>query len=449
MKDLIKKGFEFARKNPAILYSLLLIVAVTSVIFFNTYYSLKKFEENTDALLQNKAVLAEDIFHSLVVDFFDNQELLQKKIEEIKSKDSEIKEVAILIPAENGEKFTVSASTNKEDIGKEVEGRANFIAWHEDNGIAFLDSDGTERFWNISKVIKNDKGEKLGITVFCLSLAGNDKFIEETIRRVYLVAILSLLIILLFIANHARLFKYALKIAKLEEVDKMKDDFVSMASHELKTPLTAIRGYADLIQGEFKKENSLNREETSRYLKNISSSAKRLDELVTDILEVSKIEQNRLPMQTQEVSTLSQIVEDIVEEMKINAQKKGLELEYAKKEMPPVLADPERIKQILVNLIGNAVKYTSKGKVKIRTEERGPSINITVADTGMGISMENMKSLFSKFYRIRTKETANITGTGLGLWISRELALKMEGDLTAESIEGVGSHFTLKLKKAK
>lgn len=449
MKILIKKGFEFARKNPTIFYSLLLIVAVTSVIFFNTYYSLEKFEKNTDALLQNKAVLAEDIFHSLAADFFDNQELLQKKIEEIKSKDSEIKEITILIPAENKEKFTISASTSKDNIGKEAENRVNFIAWHEDSGIAFLDSDGKERFWNISKVVKNDNGEKLGITVFILSLAENDKFIEETIGRVYLVAILSLLIILLLIANHARLFKYALKLAKLEEVDKMKDDFVSMASHELKTPLTAIRGYADLINGELERKDGLDKGAASRYLKNISSSAERLDDLVTDILEVSKIEQNRLPIEAREVGELPRIMEEIAEEMKINAQNKGLQLEYARKKIPPVLADPERIKQILINLVGNAIKYTPKGKVEIQAKEKGNYVLITVADTGMGISLENMKNLFSKFYRIRTKETANIAGTGLGLWISKELALKMEGDLTAESIEGVGSHFTLKLKKAK
>ena len=112
------------------------------------------------------------------------------------------------------------------------------------------------------------------------------------------------------------------------------------------------------------------------------------------------------------------------------------------------MADPDRVKQILVNVLSNAVKYTPKGTVEVTVTDERDTVSVTVADSGLGISAEDMEHLFSKFYRVRNAETERISGTGLGLWIAREIARKMGGDLTAESIHGVGSHFTLHLKKA-
>jgi len=106
------------------------------------------------------------------------------------------------------------------------------------------------------------------------------------------------------------------------------------------------------------------------------------------------------------------------------------------------------LKQILINLVGNAVKYTLKGSVTLSVkEESDGNLLVIVADTGLGISPEGIDHLFAKFYRVKTDETSKISGTGLGLWISREIARQMKGDITVESIEGVGSHFNLHLKK--
>jgi signal transduction histidine kinase len=134
--------------------------------------------------------------------------------------------------------------------------------------------------------------------------------------------------------------------------------------------------------------------------------------------------------------------------MRAVADKKGLELKNSLTPVAAASADPERVKQIIMNLVSNAIKYTAKGTVEIMGKEDAKFIYITVVDTGFGISSDNMKNLFSKFYRVKTADTEKIAGTGLGLWISREIARKMEGDIEVESIEGVGSHFTLKLKKA-
>ena len=121
-----------------------------------------------------------------------------------------------------------------------------------------------------------------------------------------------------------------------------------------------------------------------------------------------------------------------------------LDIETAK-----IYADSERTKEILINLIGNALKYTAQGSVSVSGKIKDNSYLITVADTGFGISAEDQKRLFQKFSRIQNRKTQMITGTGLGLWITFELARRMNGAITVESIEGVGSHFTLHLPLAK
>jgi signal transduction histidine kinase len=286
------------------------------------------------------------------------------------------------------------------------------------------------------------------ILLLKLSLAENDALVQKTIFQVYLLSIGAMLIVLLLVFNHIRLFAFEVKAKKLEEIDKMKDDFISMASHELKSPLTAIRGYVELLADITKEEGAKTGKEAQqqKYLTNIDISVNRLRTLVEDLLDVSRIEQNRIPFEYREID-LAELVHAIAEEMKILANEKGLEMKESVAPLSKISVDPERLKQIVVNLISNAIKYTPKGTVEIQIKEDEKNVFLIVADTGLGISAENMKKLFSKFYRVETEHTMGISGTGLGLWIAREIAQKMGGDLKVESIEGVGSHFTLSLKK--
>ncbi|HBP00749.1 MAG: PAS/PAC sensor hybrid histidine kinase [Candidatus Moranbacteria bacterium GW2011_GWE1_49_15] len=446
ISNLIKRGVDFTKKNPTILYSLVLIVAVTAIIFFNSYYSLRKFESSTDKLLQSKALLAGNVLKTFGSDLVDERENLQAKIDAIKEQDSEIKDIAILKPGEEGGAFSVVASTAGSD-NVESQSTLYAILWSEGEAIAFLDHDEQGRFWNVGDVIRDMDGKKTGIALFRLSLSEHDRFVQSIIDRVYFVALASLVVVLLLVVNHARLFKYELKATKLEEIDKMKDDFISMASHELKSPLTAIRGYIGLLNDNLQgKPDSDEAKNQRRYLENMDISATRLRDLVEDLLEVSKLEQNRLPIRPEDMD-LTAIVQGSVNEMGVSAQQKKLQLVNGVKKNLRVSADPERVKQILVNLLSNAIKYTPEGKVEIKSKQDDKFVYVTVADTGLGMSAENMKKLFSKFYRVKSEETSKISGTGLGLWISKEIALKMGGDLTVESIEGVGSHFTLKLRK--
>ncbi|HBU11133.1 MAG: Two-component sensor histidine kinase [Candidatus Moranbacteria bacterium GW2011_GWC2_37_73] len=461
MKELIKRGIIFVKNNPTIISSLLLIFVVIGALFLNSYFILARFQENSDKILRAKAVLAEDIISVVAKQHFENLSqdsiLLEEKIIDIQENDPEIAEIAVYMPTATDNvykpfilaKNVLLNETEKVEVEKITQNAIKFSLSVED-AFAYISSSGGNRYWNVVKTVRAKDGTAKAVLRLKLSLVENDRLVGKIILQVYILSVGAMLVVLLLVLNHIRLFAFELKAKKLEEIDQMKDDFISMASHELKSPLTAISGYSELLEDTLEIRENLpdNKVHQKKYLKNINISVNRLKELVEDLLDVSRIEQNRLPIDLKEID-LSTIVLELADEMSVLANEKGLELKKSVPEICNVLADPERLKQIIVNLLSNAIKYTPAGSVEIQIKEDEKTVFLTVADTGLGISAEDMKNLFSKFYRVKTQFTNGISGTGLGLWIAREIAQKMGGDLKVESIEGVGSHFTLSLKKAK
>lgn len=457
MKKFLKRGIEFVSKNPTIISSLILIFVVVSAIFLNSFFTLNKFQENLDTTLRTKAVLAENVLGIAADKYFsdikNNAPELETKINAIRQQSSEVSEITIYVFSDEKKDFVPLISTEHNENNPTssetdlVAQNARKFAGSVNDAFAYVSNFEGERFWNVVKALRLPDGNVAGILSMKFSLAKSDELVRETILRVYALSVGAVIVVLLLMLNHIRLFTFEIKAKKLEEIDKMKDDFISMASHELKSPLTAISGYTDLlvdtISCESEKAVAL---QQRKYLDNINISVDRLKTLVEDLLVVSRIEQNRLPVECVNMNATN-IAGQIIDEMKVTSDQKGLLLKKSLSEVSNVLADPERVKQIMVNLLSNAIKYTEKGTVEIISKEDAEAVYITVADTGMGISAENMQQLFSKFYRVKNSQTMQISGTGLGLWIAREIAQKMGGNLTVESIEGVGSHFTLKLKK--
>lgn len=447
MNRVASEYFQSLRKNPVVLYSVFLVVSVTLAIFGNTYYSIQKFEESTNSLLLNKASLIEKTIAVFSEEHLSDPEMLREKMNRLKGEEKDIAIIAIATRSQEGEGFVQWVSTDEAEEGKEVNSVGHVIAWESSDGSAFLSSDQGERFWNVIRRIEDKDGKRLGLVSVRLSLAENDAFIQRTIVRVYTVTVIALLFVLLLLLNHLRFSRYAIRANKLEEVDRMKDDFISMASHELRSPITILRGYVDLIgDGMRTKLPSETLAEERKYLAHMESTLGRLGTLVEDLLEVSRLEQNRVPFQITSFDLL-EVVRPMARDYALQAKEKGLELALHEEVSPKVSADIERTKQILANLLSNAIKYTKQGKIDIFFKEEHDRVVVTVADTGLGISPEGMGRLFGKFARIRTSENEKIAGTGLGLWIAREMARKMEGDIMAESIQGVGSHFSLYLKR--
>ncbi|MBU4298486.1 hypothetical protein KJ636_00355 [Patescibacteria group bacterium] len=440
MLKFFKRGFVFTKENPKILYSLFLIILIPFAIFYNTSFSMRAFQKNIDFALQSNALLAESILGNFISELVLKPEILAEKIKKVSNENPEINKIWIAVS--EGEKFKIIASKNKEEIGIEIKGRVVNLAWSENQALAYQSSENGKRFWEVVKPIQDAEGKKIGIIGIAISLSQTDDLVRKTVFKSYLIATIAIILALFLIIHHTQLFGYVTLSKQLQKLDKMKDDFIRMAIHEIQSPIVNLRNYTQALKEEMgDRLSDIQRE----YVSRIVTSATRLTSLISDMLEVSRIEQGRTSLVAEKVSP-RETIKEVVAELRQKAEDKGLKIVF--EDAPDIFfisANSNRLKETFYNLIDNAIKYTIKGKVgvKIKIDQSRRKCYISVEDTGLGISAEAQKQLFEKFYRVKTKETADISGTGLGLWISKALTEKMGGEIFIESIEGTGSRFTI------
>jgi len=231
-------------------------------------------------------------------------------------------------------------------------------------------------------------------------------------------------------------------LEQAQSADRLKSAFLATMSHELRTPLNSIIGFTSiLLQG---MAGPLN-DEQNKQLSMIQNSARHLLALINDVLDISKIEAG-------EIETFSapfdmrRLIEEVMQTVMQNAQKKGLTLHASiAPSVGTVVSDQRRVKQILLNLVNNAVKFTERGEVRIDCRIDGGAVVTSVHDTGIGIHPKDMEKLFKPFQQIDSGLTRNHEGTGLGLAICKRLVEKLGGNVTVESEPGRGSTFTFTL----
>ncbi len=231
-------------------------------------------------------------------------------------------------------------------------------------------------------------------------------------------------------------------ITKENELAHLKDEFVSIASHELRTPMTAIKGLISMIfEGDYGPLN----DNLKEPLTDVAHSTERLINLVNDMLNVSRIEAGRVKINLSNFQVKSAI-DEIVNVLQPIAKDKNIYLKAENIDSFSVQSDNDKLRQILNNIIGNSLKFTDKGGITVTEKQSNDLLNIYVTDTGMGISKEDQNKLFGKFQQISTQQAGRPVGTGLGLYVSRELARKMGGDMWIERSEmGKGSVFAFSI----
>ena len=229
---------------------------------------------------------------------------------------------------------------------------------------------------------------------------------------------------------------------RLQEIDRLKSVFLASMSHELRTPLNSIIGFTGVIlRGMSGEVNERQREQLTVVKKN----ANHLLSLINDILDISKIEAGKVDLSLEEFS-LDDVAGEVVETLSPTANEKGLELLTEVPEGITLFSDKRRVKQVLVNLVSNAVKFTDQGSVKITTRvPEDDDLEIRVIDMGIGIKTEDMKKLFLPFQQIDVSLMKKHEGTGLGLHLAKRLATLLGGDISAKSEYGTGSEFTFTL----
>jgi len=226
---------------------------------------------------------------------------------------------------------------------------------------------------------------------------------------------------------------------EIEQLSKLRSEFVSIVSHEFRTPLTGIQGFSEMIRDE-----NLTLPEIREYAGDINKDSRRLARLITDMLDLDRMESGRMTLNSEPVD-LNRIVAETAAQFRLRSADHPIELRLDAG-LQSLLGDSDRLTQVVTNLISNAIKYSpSGGAVELRTERAGTTATLTVTDHGMGIPTEQLEKIFERYSRVETAETRGIQGIGLGLPIVRQIVLLSRGKVWATSESGQGSVFHVQL----
>jgi signal transduction histidine kinase len=243
--------------------------------------------------------------------------------------------------------------------------------------------------------------------------------------------------------NELRLLQDRLAVANedLKKLNKMKSLFLSMAAHDLRSPLSAISGYADLLLDGEIEELTIQQQE---FLSIIRAQANRMSRLTFDLLNLDQIERGQLQV-TPVTCDVRELIQEVISVSRIEAEIRGITLHCTILDTPlPIWAEPDRVLQILYNLLGNALKYTrSGGVVSINATEEKDEVRLEFIDSGPGMTSEQLGNLFRLYYRTEDARRSQIQGTGLGLFIVKSLVEAHKGRIAVESTLNIGTTFTV------
>ncbi|MFZ3100204.1 MAG: HAMP domain-containing sensor histidine kinase [Minisyncoccales bacterium] len=451
MKRYFQNTFVFVRENPAILFSLALIVVIPLALYFYVSFTVRSFEDAAINEIEAHDFTVSDTLLAMVERDFPakdaaNPEALQKTIDRIVANNTRLKNIRVIV--KDGRDYKTIAAQNRDQVGMSVDvtpslNGESLIAYSWVNASEDVSSEieiAGEKLRRVIKVFVGEDGEVYALAAADFSINRTLDMIAGGVYQSYLIMGVIMILSLFLIVQHARLFSYVGLSKDLQQKNTAKDNFIRMATHELRAPVTVLTGYTDLLKEDLAGTVDADQQ---KYIDRMVLSVKNLSDLMADILEVSHLEQGRTDFEP-EIVAPDIVVKEIVDGLAAKAEQKGLKLSFdAKGFSHKIRVNPVCFKRIVTNLVENSIKYTPAGKVAVTVAAQTAKKRcaITIQDTGFGISAEGQAHLFEQFYRVKTQENAEIPGTGLGLWMSREMARKMGGDIMLESIEKMGSKF--------
>jgi two-component system phosphate regulon sensor histidine kinase PhoR len=232
-------------------------------------------------------------------------------------------------------------------------------------------------------------------------------------------------------------------VSELRRLERIRREFVANASHELKTPLTAIRGLAETLLA-----GSVPPDQARSQLEVIVRNAERLESLISDMMELSRIESRRVALQRSEVD-VARLARALLTDLEPRLSARALTAEVRDTDAAPAWADRRAVEQVISNLLDNAAKYTDPGgRIHVEIGARADAVQVAVSDTGIGIPPEDQARIFERFYRVDESRSRALGGTGLGLSIVKHLVQSMGGEIRLESEAGVGTTFRFTLPRA-
>ncbi len=438
-----KKLQETRQRNTRNLYIGLLVLIVVIAIFIYSRYRVKR-RANVKLRQQSKEILSQK-------EKLDKQrELLDKTIVELEKSNSELEKLSIV--ARETDNAIIIAGP-----GGEIEWiNQGFTRMYGYNLEEYINTKGktlseAHSDFDIKNKIQTSMANKKAVVYDTLHMVkdGGVKWVQTTLTPIIdKNNELSKLIAIETDITKVKKAEEEVRSAKqAEAINRSKTEFLANMSHEIRTPLNAIIGFAKLLSAEKLSEKGKD------FIKTIQSNGNILLTLINDILDLSKMEADQLQIVKEPVN-LGQIFNEVMNIFSLKAREKNLEIKLDIKDGLPgkIMLDEKRIRQILVNLVGNAIKFTEKGYVKInadynKTEEQPKAIDLifSVEDSGIGIEQEQQEAIFEAFRQKSGSSIRKYSGTGLGLTITKRFLSAMGGTITLSSKRGEGTKFTVRI----
>jgi len=293
------------------------------------------------------------------------------------------------------------------------------------------------KLWQCPQFLFLIMGLLIVITAVVSYLIGTKYLVDPRIVALIVLIITSFLFVLAFIIVHS--------FEKLAQANRIKAEFVGIVSHQLRSPLSNLKWVTTLLLDE-----SISKEEKTEYINLVKENTEKMMNLISDLLIVSKIQENQIIFDKKEIS-LEKITEEAISSLSSLAKASNVEINLeVKNNLPKIKTDPDRIKAAIDNLLSNAVKYSNGGgEINIKISKKHNKIKLKIIDNGIGIPEEDQEHIFKKFFRCKNAFKYQTQGTGLGLFIARAIIEKAGGKLNFKSRKEKGSifWFTLPIKK--
>jgi len=436
----VEKAALYVKNHPQILFALVLLIVIPLLFLYTGQQFLAVGKANQDRLQKDRVGLMHDTLSSLLYATNFDIEIAERELRRISSLNPDI--IDYKIAKKEGTEIITVVALDTDAVGTaEVDDDLyKNASLRTDESIIFAFSNSNERIWSTYRALEDENGSMYFIFTQ-LSLRQIDALFASREHSAYfsLVFLYAFMIALAF--WHIKLTDYRYLYIKAQKVNETKDLFTNMIAHELRAPLTAILGYGSMIS-----QKTANQDE-KKYSERIVDSANRLLSVVNDLLEVARLQSGKVSIVLSQTD-VSSVIKNVVNELSITASEKHITLNPTGIEKPcAVSADPKKLHQAMTNILSNAIKYTEKGVIEISVEDKPSYVEIRVKDSGMGISSDDQKKLFAPFFRVTNADVSKITGTGLGMWITKEFLELMGAKIGVESIKGVGTHVVVKLFK--
>ena len=437
----LETAWNYVKRHPQIQFAFLLIFVLPLIVLYSSSQFLEAGRANQDKLQRDRVGLLHDSFVSILSATNFDPHTVQTELETIVTLNPDITKFRVVMQDRNNFVPLAALDADVLDTPETEPSLYQAAAARFDESLIFPFVRSDVRYWQSVRAVQSDDG----VNYFILtenSFEQVDNYLTNQERSAYLSLLMVYLVLLAVAYWLIRLTNYRNLYIEAEEAIKTKDLFSNMIAHELRAPLTAINGYASMII------DSNDATKQVEHAGKISASTERLLTIVNDLLDIARIQSGKLSFAIKTHDVL-EIVQAVQAELLVSAEQKDISLMIEDTTMSAAAEiDPKRLHQALTNLVSNAIKYTQKGTIAISVEEKTKVIELRVKDTGMGISAKDQQQLFAPFYRVSSQDVSQITGTGLGMWITRQLIELMGGTIGVESIKGVGTHVVVALKKS-